>query len=81
MITPIFEKLNPLDIECLIAGRITQHTLFRAMQRTLETVGYVPVPGTSTGNVIPSQMHELADNLNDLLEYAEAYQALHPQKS
>lgn len=81
MITSIFEKLHPLDIENLIAGRITQHTLFRAMQRVVEVVGYVPVPSHAGSAVIPTQMHELAETLNDLLEYAEAYRDLHPATS
>jgi tryptophan 2,3-dioxygenase len=77
MITPIFEKLHPIDIDNLVAGRITQHALFRAMQRTLETVGWVPVPSHAGSCVIPSQMYDLAENLNDLLQYAEAYRSHH----
>lgn len=74
MITELFNKLHPIDIENLIVNRITQHTLFRAMQKTMETHRWVPTPSSTTSNIIPSDMYDLAETLNELLEQAKVYE-------
>lgn len=68
------EELGPIDIENLAAGRITQLALFCAMQRIQKSLGRVPLPSSPTSEVIPSDMHLLADVLNDMLEAARLQQ-------